>query len=342
MIILARTNKLTHRSGFTIETPLLVPSFSSKGFLFKKVGTRQISEVTDYMDVTSEVLTESLLVSAYDIHHKHIHPVSKIKNIAGIVFIDSGGYEVSDVHDSSAIYRHPTPTGVKWGEDELHSVLEKWPKRYPAIFVSYDYRGLPITKQIASARKFFACHPEQMHDFIIKPETRGKKGRYINVASVLPHVSELGSFDILGVTEKDLGDSVLNRMLNIATLREALDKVGLKKMPIHVFGSLDPLSSSLYFLAGAEIFDGLTWLRYSYFNGQAIYYHNHGVISYGIHERDSLVTARSLRENVYYLQRLKYQMLDFLSKTNFKKFEFHGDVLKKSYETFLTMLGGAR
>jgi len=340
--MLARTTILNHRSGISLETPLLVPSFSSKGFLFKKMKDRQVSEVTDFMDVTAEVLTESMLISAYDLHQRHIHPIGKVKNISEIVFIDSGGYEVSDAHDFSAVYRHPTPVAPNWSEEKLRTTLKKWPKRYPAVFVNFDYRGKPVDKQIALARKFFANFPEQMRDFIVKPEHGGQRGRHINIASLLPHVGELGGFDIVGVTEKELGDSVLTRMLNVATLRQALDRAGLTKIPIHVFGSLDPLSSSLYFLAGAEIFDGLTWLRYSYSEGQAVYYHNHGVINYGVHERDSLVTARSLRENVYYLQRLKYQMLDFLPKANFRKFEHYGDVLKRSYETFLTKLNGGR
>ncbi len=337
--MLARTSTLTHPSGFTLETPLLIPSFSSKGFLFKKSNNRQISEVTDFMDVAAEVLTESMLISAYDLYHKHIHPISKIQKIAPVVVIDSGGYEVANAHDFSAVYRHPIPVDADWSEERLQTILGKWSNRYPAVFVSFDYRGSKFPKQIASARKLFANYGDQMHDFIVKPERRGLNGRYVNIASLLPYVSEIGSFDIVGLTEKELGDSVLNRMLGIATLRQAMDKAGLN-MPIHIFGSLDPLSSSLYFLAGAEIFDGLTWLRYSYSKGQAVYYHNHGVISYGIHERDSLVTARSLRENIYYLQRLKYQMLDFLSTGNFKKFEFYSDVLKNSYETFLTKLGG--
>jgi hypothetical protein len=339
--MLARKTTLTHRSGFTIDTPLLVPSFSSKGFLFKKSNGRQISEVTDFMDVTSEVLTESMLVSAYDLFHKHIPPINKIKNISKVVFIDSGGYEVADAHDFSAVFRHPTPVDANWSKEKLKTVLDKWPPQYPAVIISFDNRGLPVPRQMDAARKLFAGYPNQMHDFIIKPDKKGSGGKYINISSILPHVSEIGQFDIVGFTEKELGDSVLSRMLNIAMLRQALDRVGIN-VPIHVFGSLDPLSSCLYFLAGAEIFDGLTWLRYSYSAGQAVYYHNHGVLAFGIHERDSLVTARALRENVYYLQRMKYQMLDFLPKGDFKKFEFHKDLLKRSYETFLTHLGGAK
>ena len=104
---LARKSSITHPLGVVIETPLLVPSFSSKGFLFKKSKTRKISEVTDFMEVSAEVLTESMLVSAYDLHHKHIQPSSRIAKIAPVVFIDSGGYEVSDTHDFPAVYKHP-------------------------------------------------------------------------------------------------------------------------------------------------------------------------------------------------------------------------------------------
>ncbi len=337
---LARKSSITHPLGVVLETPLLVPSFSSKGFLFKETKSRQISEVSDFIEVSAEVLTESMLVSAYDLHRRHIQPVSKISKIAPVVFVDSGGYEVSDTHDFAAIYRHPTLTGIKWDEKLLKTVLKGWPKHSSAVFVSFDHTGSSFPKQFEAARRLFASSPDQLHDVILKPHRSGKKGRYVDIPSLLPHVKEIGSFDIVGITEKDLGDSVLNRMLSVGKLRHALDDACVS-VPIHVFGSLDPLSSTLYFLAGAEIFDGLTWLRYSYAAGQAVYYHNHGVINYGIHERDSLITARSLRENIYYLQRLKYQMLDFLVKRSFKKFEFYSAVLERSYETFLTQLGGS-
>ena len=77
---LARKSSITHPLGVVLETPLLVPSFSSKGFLFKKTKTRLISEVADFMDVSAEVLTESMLVSAYDVHHKHIQPLTQCQS----------------------------------------------------------------------------------------------------------------------------------------------------------------------------------------------------------------------------------------------------------------------
>ena len=55
-------------------------------------------------------------------------------------------------------------------------------------------------------------------------------------------------------------------MKNIAQIRRALDGVGLDT-PLHVFGSLDTVTTPMYFMAGADIFDGLTWLRFAFYNG---------------------------------------------------------------------------
>lgn len=337
--MLARKSVLTHRLGFKFETPLLIPSFSSKGFLFQKIGKRQVSEAKIFMDLTADVLTETMLVSAYDIYNNHLDPISKISKIPGLTFIDSGGYEVSDYHDFSAIFRHPVPIGAaNWDEDKLKTVLDKWPKSYPAVVISFDHRATSFLKQIDSARKLFARYPDQMRDFIIKPDKK-KGSKYINIDSIVSCIDELGHFDIVGVTEKELGSSVLGRMLNIAKLREAMDKASLR-MPIHIFGSLDPLSSTLYFLAGAEIFDGLTWLRYSYVGGKAIYYHNYGATEYGIYEEESMVKARSLRDNIYYMKRMQHDMQNFLPKKDFSKFEFQGRELRKAYEIFEAKRGG--
>ena len=84
------------------------------------------------------------------------------------------------------------------------------------------------------------------------------------------HAKDLRAFDIIGVTERELGESVIKRLIAITKLRERLDAVEVSS-PIHVFGGLDPLYTPLYFAAGAEIFDGLGWLRYAYRDGVAMH-----------------------------------------------------------------------
>ena len=334
--MLARSRALRHPSGGLLETPLLVPSFSSKGFGFDSEG---VSVVTKAIRATGEVLTECMLVSAYDIFHKHIPEPDALPS-PEIVFVDSGGYETANDHDMSAVFRHPGPK-EEWDEPLLQSVLDAWPSHIPAVFVSFDHSSFTrsVVEQVEAARKLFARYPTQAHAVIIKSEKKNEVTFKSTLQAIGNNIDQFAQFAVLGVSEKELGNSALLRMLNIAKIRLALDDEDIN-VPIQVFGSLDPVSSCLYFLAGAEIFDGLTWLRYSYLNGTAVYNSNYGALCVGIHERDSLVQAKAFAENIYYLRRLQYEMKDFLQEEDFGKFIYHSEFLKKAYGTLRTKLKG--
>jgi hypothetical protein len=58
--MLARSTKLQHPLGVNFETPLLIPSFSSKGFGVSKSGE---SEIRQIFAVASEYLTDTMLGS---------------------------------------------------------------------------------------------------------------------------------------------------------------------------------------------------------------------------------------------------------------------------------------
>jgi len=96
-----------------------------------------------------------------------------------------------------------------------------------------------------------------LREILLKPETTNQ--RFLQVPAIVENIRALADFDIIGLTEKEVGSSIFDRMQNIATIRLALDKAGME-IPIHVFGSLDTITTPMYFLAGADIFDGLTWL----------------------------------------------------------------------------------
>lgn len=71
--MLSRSQTIKHPSGVKFETPLLVPSFSSKGFKIDKMTDNEIwSDVRGFLDFTSYRLNDSLLISAYDIYYKVI------------------------------------------------------------------------------------------------------------------------------------------------------------------------------------------------------------------------------------------------------------------------------
>src|SRR5258708_1915697 len=111
-------------------------------------------------------------------------------------------------------------------------------------------------------------------------------------------------------------------MSAISKIRLALNDEGISA-PIHVFGSLDPVSSPLYFLAGAEIFDGLTWLRYGYRNGVAAYTHNSVALDFGIDKKQPYLQAFGISANHTYLMNLQTQMKKFLLDRDFKVFKDH-------------------
>lgn len=70
-------------NGQEIErTPLLIPSFSSKGF----------PEIDKIINYCSELIDGVTLVSAYDLHYGKIKPPF---DFPSLIFLDSGGYEAS-------------------------------------------------------------------------------------------------------------------------------------------------------------------------------------------------------------------------------------------------------
>lgn len=330
--MLCRTSTLRHRdSGVSMQTPLLIPSFSSKGFA---------NEIGRILETASEFLTETFLVSAYDIYHMHLPQPSNLSCTPELIVVDSGGYEVSTEPDYFAAVQ-PLPHPLPWTSENLESVIDNWPEYVPAVFVSFDHPEIrkPFADQVADARKLFRNRHQHLTLLLLKPESKDQKTLNRTIKAAVAEAPVLGSFDIVGVTEKELGASMIDRMSQIATLRLAMDEADVK-VPLHVFGGLDPLSVCLYYIAGAEIFDGLTWLRYGYKDGLCIYMQNLGVVKYELHLRDDSIRTRTLVENLYVLQSLQQRLREFEATHNFDKLKPHGDLLSDASDSLKTRFKG--
>jgi hypothetical protein len=334
--LLARSQVLTHPSGLRITTPILVPSFSSKGFPSARSGKTWVARA---LEITSEWLTGSMLISAYDIFHKNIPSPTRLLCTPEVTLLDSGGYEAGFDEDLSTVaVKNHRPKA--WSLRNLRTVLDAWPDRFAAVFTSYDHpaRRVPLSVQIREARELFDRYPKQMHSLLLKPG-RGQQhlGPILTKVTARPNV--LAGFDVIGVTEKELGDSMLDRMQRIAELRLGLDQVG-NAAPIQVFGALDPLSSCLYFIAGAEIFDGLTWLRYAYLDGMCVYRANYGARSLGLSLRDILVDWKTMVDNVNYLQGMELSMKRVAHDNEIEHFSHHVELLRRGFADLRARLDG--
>jgi hypothetical protein len=206
------------------------------------------------------------------------------------------------------------------------------------VLISFDSpkERLPLDDQIQRAKNMAPGRTGFMREILLKPETTGQIR--LHMKDIVPRIHALAEFDIIGVTEKEVGNSIVDRMKNIAILRKALTKAGLET-PIHVFGSLDTITTPLYFLAGADIFDGLTWLRYAYHDGNTIYKQNFGALKFGPSMNADLVNLRCWNSNYYYMKEMESEMRRFLNGHDYGVFQFNSEVFRKSLETVIEELG---
>lgn len=305
----SRTLPLT-RNG--ISGPLLIPSISSKGFPI----VNGISEAGDALILVSPDLHESLLVSAYDIHHKLVPDHEKIleeshtDSLYGtpdLLVIDSGGYELSGSFESGETSRGPY-SPKPFSRADFERVVDQLPKDRELLVVTYDEpvdERMSYREQRQIAQQFATDRPHLKVTFLIKPAGDQK---LIRPEDLAPEVRDLRIFDAIGVTEKELGDSILDRLICLATLRRLLDESGSENVPIHVFGSLDPILTPLYFMAGGEIFDGLSWLRYTYYDDCAIHPEEFAVLTVNIDANQIRRDARRHMSNLQYLRKLQHNL----------------------------------
>ena len=228
---------LAKRRGFysegkeVIRTPLLLPSFSSKGF----------PQIQNILEATQEVIDGEILVSAYDLHHKTL---TGPFDFAEAIFLDSGGYEASkdlELSDTKTTDHHPAP----WTIGDYNAVVTSWKSSRPTVVISYDHpkERVSTVDQIDRADRTLPRGPMVFREVLFKPEAADQEDT--NIEAIVKNVHRLAAFDAIGVTEKEIGTTQQSRMANIARIRRALNESGLGNKPIHIFGSLDTISTPL-------------------------------------------------------------------------------------------------
>lgn len=289
--MLTRTLDIMFDGFFAASTPLLIPSFSSRA------ATPLPLEMT--IDIMSGIITDVSLISAYDIYYsKEDFPRIESQNL---LFIDSGGYECiidNDLTDTG-LYK-PSPN--EWDAQKHIEVVDAFSTPVPLVLISYDHphHRCSIDAQIRSATDLFSGRDDVLKEILVKSSDFSP----LDIGQISQSIESLHDFDVLGVTEKELGTTVFECMKNIAQLRLEMETNSLE-IPIHIFGSLDPITSPLYYLSGADIFDGLSWLRYSFGNGELHYINTKGIESKGIEMDRNLIWAEICRDNYYSLKEME-------------------------------------
>ena len=326
--MLARKFSLRTDNGVEVgTTPMLVPSISSRINI----------DIKKIIEMISETVTGPLLISAYDMKYIDSFPPIHFSNL---IFVDSGGYECAknDEISEMGLYR-PDPN--EWNRDFYSQIIKSLDISPPKVVISYDHPSerVSIEEQIRQARDSFREKEDIIRELLIKPVSTG--ANKIDVRGLTQNVEALSPFDIIGFTEKELGSSVLERMIAIARIRKEMNRNNMS-IPIHVFGSLDPITTPLYFISGADIFDGLSWLRFIFASGNTFYVDSFGPFNDGIHVNMNQIWGINVAKNYHYIRRLNMDLEKFQSTEEFEFLGPHPDFYKKSYEDLLEKIGGEK
>lgn len=304
---------------------MLLPSFSSKS------GATRHGKVE--IDRFGEIVTSPVLISAYDLFYDMV----QLPSFAATVFIDSGGYEaLKDVEaagggNTAEVENHP------WTEENYKKVLTgiRFPQPFVAVSFDHPNQPLPLAQQIERAEQLFPDRRDLIKEFLIKPEPTED---YVDSARIVAQIDRLARFPIIGLTDKELGSTMMERLLCVGRLRRALNALGVGT-PVHIFGSLDPLTAPLYFLAGADVFDGLAWLRYGFSGGRAIYPQNFEAIELNLNQRSDGSRLVMAERNYFALVKLEDEMRRFLKGHDFTGFGPNGSILKDAWTNLDESLG---
>lgn len=138
----------------------------------------------------------------------------------------------------------------------------------PEFFVGYD--RIPSYSEISNTREDIkiSC------DFLGRYDSHKERVLLFHFSLKNTPITEIDTvvqiiqenhqtIDVIGFPERELGPNIIQACRFIKKLRYKLDENNIYK-PIHIFGCSDPKSIILFVLSGADLFDGLGWIKYAF------------------------------------------------------------------------------
>ena len=233
--------------------PLFIYSYSSRGF----------PDVIERLE-HSLPHVPSYLLSLYD--YEYILPSGLIlAEDSRIRIWDSGGYETTICPTCRS-----TAGSKEWDENTYIQTANRIPWNGLDVLVSYDipHESRCIQQQIDRALHLYT-KVSGTYDRDLLIHVPDNTDPYA-LAKILE--SYTNEFQIIGLTEKEIAPTWAHGVYFINRLRAALSDLEMEQyIPIHVFGCFDLKTVIRFALAGADIFDGLTWLRHLFLNGETLY-----------------------------------------------------------------------
>lgn len=204
------------------------------------------------------------LLSAYDAagvrnpRSQFARDYRHLRRTPGVLFLDSGNYEASRRAD----YKTRTnPDG--WSLRRYRDAVTRYPPDVAFHFDDVSPTG-NLRRVIRETVAAFRADQEALGascclcPIIHLPSVVKDVGR--SAAEAVTSVAAAVDPVLVAIPERELGDGLKQRFLNILRIRSELNSLG-KYIPLHLLGTGNPLSMAAFAAAGADIFDGLEWCR---------------------------------------------------------------------------------
>lgn len=225
----------------TLKSPFFYPSISS---------IQANYEIYNYFKLIQKTSYPAFLISAYDLYNSKekanfIKDISAASQNGFLVLMDSGHYEAYWHNDGN------------WTFDKFQGVLKNVEIDLCFSFdVFYDEKK-KLKEHIKETIKYVAMTGGAQKSGITIPIIHSTPK---DLPEVIKKVVEGINPEMIGITERELGDSLLERAKNLRFIRNELNKTR-KDIPIHLLGTGNPTSLLIYFLCGADFFDALEWCK---------------------------------------------------------------------------------
>lgn len=234
--------------SFTIETSRKV---LKTPFFFPSISTVKTNHnIWDYFNLLKKVSYPGFLISSYDIYKDEkkellIKEISEISEKSIFTLMDSGNYESYWNNDAD------------WTIKQFESVLKEINVDLCFSFDVFWEDGKNIQEHIKETIKYTAITASMQKLGTTIPIIHSNAE---NFPKIVNGVVEGISPQIIGITERELGASLIERGRNLKKIRDELDKIRTE-VPIHLLGTGNPTSLLVYTLCGGDLFDALEWCK---------------------------------------------------------------------------------
>lgn len=229
--------------GKQLSLPIYFPSVSS---------VKTANSPLEYIMILCALQADQFLVSAFDVHNADAKAQKTIKDKikeamdkGAAVLMDSGNYE-----------SYWKGKSTSWLQENYHRMLSEISC---TVAFSFDEQS-PPDDNAAHVRLICERHKQDQAVNVKTPIIPIVHGKAEAIPALCAQVADVTGVTMIAVPERRLGTGIYARAHCVTEIRKALNATG-RYVALHLLGTGNPISITIYTMAGADSYDGLEWCQ---------------------------------------------------------------------------------